>query len=111
MQRPEESRPDKSGGRRHDQPRDRFNKRDQKDGRDDGEGRRLHGSRPPRNGQERRDGGERGGERRGDRRGPSGADKPPRVFSAGDKRDKREPDPDSPFAKLLALKAKLEGKE
>jgi ATP-dependent RNA helicase SUPV3L1/SUV3 len=103
MRRPEESRPDKSEGRRHDQPRDRFNKRDQKDGRDDGEGRR--------NGQERRDGGERGGERRGDRRGPSGADKPPRVFSAGDKRDKREPDPDSPFAKLLALKAKLEGKE
>jgi ATP-dependent RNA helicase SUPV3L1/SUV3 len=52
--------------------------------------------RPPR--PERRD-------RRHDRRDD---DRPPRTWEAGRERRGKEPDPDSPFAKLAALKAQLE---
>lgn len=67
----------------------------------------------PRDGGPRRDGG--GGERRFD--GPKGDQRPPRQDDRGPRRDqndkpKREVkiDPDSPFAKLAALKAQLEKK-
>jgi ATP-dependent RNA helicase SUPV3L1/SUV3 len=51
----------------------------------------------------RRDGRDR--DRRRDRRDE---DRPPRVWEAGRDRRGKEPDPDSPFAKLAALKAQLE---
>jgi ATP-dependent RNA helicase SUPV3L1/SUV3 len=44
-------------------------------------------------------------DRRRDRRGD---DRPPRTWEAGRERRGKEPDPDSPFAKLAALKAQLE---
>jgi ATP-dependent RNA helicase SUPV3L1/SUV3 len=44
-------------------------------------------------------------ERRRDRRDD---DRPPRTWEAGRERRGKEPDPDSPFAKLAALKAQLE---
>jgi ATP-dependent RNA helicase SUPV3L1/SUV3 len=44
-------------------------------------------------------------ERRRDRRDH---DRPPRTWEAGRERRGKEPDPDSPFAKLAALKAQLE---
>ncbi len=63
----------------------------------------------------------RGGDGRGrdgrDRDGKGGEgkprreDRPPGRFDAPRPRREREPDPDSPFAKLAALKARLEGRE
>jgi ATP-dependent RNA helicase SUPV3L1/SUV3 len=46
----------------------------------------------------------------GDRRREHPDSRPPRVFSTEERRDKGTADPDSPFAKLAALKARLEGK-
>ncbi|WP_159727983.1 helicase-related protein [Methylosinus sp. Ce-a6] len=52
-----------------------------------------------------------GGKPRGDNRPPRDDRRRPGSFSAPEKREKeRLPDPDSPFAKLLALKAELEKK-
>jgi ATP-dependent RNA helicase SUPV3L1/SUV3 len=50
------------------------------------------------------------GPRRDDRRGDRRKDAPPQTFQSGPKRDARQPDPDSPFAALAALKARLEQK-
>jgi ATP-dependent RNA helicase SUPV3L1/SUV3 len=35
-------------------------------------------------------------------------DRPPRVWGSANERSSKEPDPNSPFAKLAALKAQLE---
>jgi len=60
------------------------------------------GPRPPRR-DERRD------DRRDDRSGQRGG--PPRQFGGEQRRERdKQPDPNSPFAKLLALKQQLEGK-
>ena len=86
-----------------------------------GDRNRSFGDRPKREGEQRPDrpgggGGNRGGrpdfkgnrDRRPDRNGP-----PERTFASTEKPRGREkqPDPDSPFAKLAALKAQLEGKK
>jgi ATP-dependent RNA helicase SUPV3L1/SUV3 len=68
------------------------------------EGRRKDRPRPP-----------GGGKPRGDQRPPRDDDRRDRrsgaVFASSEKREReRQPDPDSPFAKLLALKAELEKK-
>jgi ATP-dependent RNA helicase SUPV3L1/SUV3 len=73
---------------------DRENRRKPRDVADRGGGRGQEG---------RREGRDR--DRRRDRRDE---DRPPRVWEAGRDRRGKEPDPDSPFAKLAALKAQLE---
>ncbi|GLK78232.1 helicase [Methylopila jiangsuensis] len=91
--RAEGGRPERSGGgrpHRGDRPERR------------GEGGRPGGDRPH---QGRRDGG-RSDRPRDDRRDRGGSTAP--FASSGPKRSERGPDPDSPFAKLLALKAQLE---
>jgi ATP-dependent RNA helicase SUPV3L1/SUV3 len=96
----------------------------------EGEGRRFEGRRPdgprgegrgprpegrpdrPQGGPPRE--GRGGGEWRGNRegRGPRRPERPERNFSTEAPRGRdRQPDPDSPFAKLAALKARLEGKD
>ena len=78
-----------------DEPRrDREDRRKPRDAADRGAGRSQEG---------RREGRDR--DRRRDRRDE---DRPPRVWEAGRDRRGKEPDPDSPFAKLAALKAQLE---
>jgi ATP-dependent RNA helicase SUPV3L1/SUV3 len=52
--------------------------------------------------------GRREGRDRDRRRDRRDEDRPPRVWEAGRDRRGKEPDPDSPFAKLAALKAQLE---
>jgi ATP-dependent RNA helicase SUPV3L1/SUV3 len=52
--------------------------------------------------------GRREGRDRDRRRERRDEDRPPRVWEAGRDRRGKEPDPDSPFAKLAALKAQLE---
>jgi ATP-dependent RNA helicase SUPV3L1/SUV3 len=52
-------------------------------------------------------GGDRGDRRGGDRE-RGGGGRPPQQFSAAPAKTARGPDPDSPFAKLMALKAALE---
>jgi ATP-dependent RNA helicase SUPV3L1/SUV3 len=74
--------------------RDREDRRKPRDAADRGAGRNQEG---------RREGRDR--DRRRDRRDE---DRPPRVWEAGRDRRSKEPDPDSPFAKLAALKAQLE---
>ncbi|MBV8747544.1 MAG: helicase, partial [Xanthobacteraceae bacterium] len=79
----------------HEEPRrDRDDRRKPRDAADRGAGRSHEG---------RREGRDR--DRRRDRRDE---DRPPRVWEAGRDRRGKEPDPDSPFAKLAALKAQLE---
>ena len=84
-----------------------------------GEAREAHGEHRPRSGEARKESGVRpgggGGKPRQDHRPPRDDDRNRRGggprFSAPEKREKeRLPDPDSPFAKLLALKAELEKK-
>jgi ATP-dependent RNA helicase SUPV3L1/SUV3 len=74
--------------------RDRDDRRKPRDATDRAAGRSQEG---------RREGRDR--DRRRDRRDE---DRPPRVWEAGRDRRGKEPDPDSPFAKLAALKAQLE---
>ena len=74
--------------------RDREDRRKPRDAADRAGGRSQEG---------RREGRDR--DRRRDRRDE---DRPPRMWEAGRERRGKEPDPDSPFAKLAALKAQLE---
>jgi ATP-dependent RNA helicase SUPV3L1/SUV3 len=94
---------------RHGGSRKPWQKRDGKEGDrapgKDGGGRRFEGKRDDK----RRDGGERPDGPRRDRDRPRSGDKRPMNFSTEKQRD-RQPDPNSPFAQLAALKAQLEGK-
>jgi ATP-dependent RNA helicase SUPV3L1/SUV3 len=83
-----------SPAHREEPRRDREDRRKPRDATDRAAGRSHEG---------RREGRDR--DRRRDRRDE---DRPPRVWEAGRDRRGKEPDPDSPFAKLAALKAQLE---
>src|SRR5262249_44532368 len=65
---------------------------------------------PPRDGSERSERRDRSDrrDRRDQRRERRDDDRPPRTWEAGRERRGKEPDPNSPFAKLAALKAQLE---
>jgi ATP-dependent RNA helicase SUPV3L1/SUV3 len=78
--------------------RDRDDRRKHRQGADRAAGR----------GQEGRHEGRREGRDRDRRRDRRDEDRPPRMWEAGRDRRGKEPDPDSPFAKLAALKAQLE---
>ncbi|HSR78517.1 MAG TPA: helicase-related protein [Xanthobacteraceae bacterium] len=96
--------PDASAPARREEPRrHRDDRRKERDASDRPGGR--DGGRPERRERaDRRDRPDRQ-ERRRDRRDD---DRPPRTWEAGRERRGKEPDPDSPFAKLAALKAQLE---
>jgi ATP-dependent RNA helicase SUPV3L1/SUV3 len=103
--RPQHRRPDrtdrKDGERRDGAPRDRSEQRvDRQDRRDrtERQDRRDRGERPDR--------GDRGPRRDRDRRDDN---RPSRTWTSDTERRGKEPDPNSPFAKLLALKEQLEG--
>lgn len=107
----------REGGRRDDRNK-RFEKFRRPEGAPQGEGGERPRADKPRfeRGQDNRNPENRGngGESRGDFRGKPRRDdrnSAPRSFSDSKPAANREPDPDSPFAKLLALKAQMEGKK
>jgi ATP-dependent RNA helicase SUPV3L1/SUV3 len=75
---------------------ERLPRQDRREGQGQGEGGRLQ-NRPP-----------RGPGRSDDRRGPRPDKRPEARRDGGHERREKQPDPNSPFAKLLALKAQLE---
>jgi ATP-dependent RNA helicase SUPV3L1/SUV3 len=113
-QQPPGDRPWRRNGEKRDDNRRDGEKRfgDRRDGPREGQrdGPKRDGDRPKRDFGDRK-GGRDFGDRRGGAGGRGGERTPPPTFSASPQKSTRGPDPDSPFAKLMALKAAMEKKD